>query len=163
MGNGCILAGNYRAALVYVEKARASGELNQIGFSNAMEAHYKLGQVTEVRKLWIELCGKYNPNAINLGIYMKVLAREGFLKEMEDVIFSVPTVVDTVGWKCVIHELHSIGNFSGADYFFEKAYKSTKLPIWSNETFNALELHLYSSAVACCAVRYVLRNEETIK
>merc|ERR550534_3246630 len=43
--NGCILAGNYRAALIYVEKARASGELNQIGFSNAMEAHYKLGQV----------------------------------------------------------------------------------------------------------------------
>jgi len=160
---GCIRAREFREALSYFEEARASGELNAIVFSSAMQAHYKLKDLAAVRALWSELCKNWEPNHICFAIFLKALANEGLIQEIDDVLASEVTDVRTAGWNGVIHEFHSKGDFAGADYFFQKAYDQGKFPIWSVTEKDTLELHGHPGAVACCAVRFVLYREKNIK
>jgi len=157
-----VLSGDYTGALTYFKKSRAAGELNQINFNTAMQAHFKLNQLSEARFLWTEICERYTPDYVSLGTYVKVLAKEGLIAEIVEVINNDMADMSSVGWYGLINELYSDGIFDEADTFFEKAYGQGKIPIWSSSNKFQLELHRYSGAVACCAVRYVLKRERSI-
>jgi len=150
-----IKAGENERAVECFKSAESSSLVNGVTYSVVMGAFLKLGQHSEVKRLWEIMCAQKSDRRVALCAFTQSLAMCGEVDQLHHVISSEQ--MNETAWKCLIDVLWKRGNVDDALYFYEMAYKLNWLPIWKKD--NVLDLHGYNSGVAGCAVRYVLSEK----
>merc|ERR1719233_965965 len=147
----------FTEALKTFLEARKSGRAGLVAFNIAIKSLTELGRHDDVKKLWLEMPKLgLQPDVISLGVFLRSLAIDGRVSEIEEVLSTSKIEPSEVTWRTVIQELYHGGLEDPAMKFFERGHKAGKLPVWSADDLNKLDLHLHNSAVACCAVLYFL-------
>jgi len=155
----CVKCGELSRALEWFEKACKERKINLPMYTTAMHANLKLNQHDKIRALRDEMLSKDMEYDIVLeNMFTRSLARQGLIDELEQTLKTSKFKTDERSYASVIHELYTLGDHLAALRFFERGYEEGRIPIWSSGGPNILDLHRHNGAVACCAIRFVLKQ-----
>jgi len=153
--NAYYQAGELNRLVVCFERIRRDNPeiLNLPIWCSAMSGYLGLGRHEAVRDLWDELPELgLKRNNVAVTVFGQSLARQGSVEELK----RLSEEFEDFPWPSIIHELYYYGDLDQALEFFQSGYEHGKLPIWSLERSDTMDLHGHNSAVSCVAVRHVL-------
>lgn len=155
-----VRAGEFQRTVdVFAEARQERKSHHQPSYTTCMHAFCELGQHENVVSLWHEISHLFDPSIDSLQIYLKSLAKNRCIAEIDNTLSSFRGPLDLVTFNIVVHFLYSVGDVQNALIFFERAYIIGLLPIWRC-VGTTLDLHNLPSGVALSAVRFVLADRK---